>query len=607
MGKTIKIVKIVSFLCIAYLISFLFCNFNIIKSKSYGLIDINESNIEITKNENNTIISYKPEVDGQYINNIFFYYKLDSDSKWTINYNFHNLYGYSEKKSISGRASSVINVFEEEINAKIIDLNIEFDKNIEVENFKINNKIDFFSNYTIVFMFLAIDIILFVMFRNVIKEKIEYLFMILALSGGIVMILLTPYGVNSTWDDQIHYETIYGLANRYYTVSGLSLIDSESFPYWIANTETERQEFVKYLDEMDKVDTGIKTGRNFTIQKLTYLPSAIVFKVFDVLNLPFSLAFVFGKIIILLIYVVTVFFAIKITPKFKYLMLVIALIPVELSLASNYSYDSPIVAFILLGFAFYFKEITSKELISFKNVIPTIVSFIIASCAKAIYAPLLLVLLFLPKDKFKDKKQKYKFKVLIVLVFMVMMATFLIPMLTHEMTADTRGGDTDIYRQVKTIIGSPISFAKVAYKNVGLQFFDKFFSRDALYDLPYIGQHLSSIGYYLIIFSLFFALYIDDKKEIKINKPIIAIILVMIIGMIWGSMYLGFTPVGSTEIKGVQGRYFIPLLLPLLMIIYTPKIKCQISINNLNTIFTVILTIITYLEIYECMLGFKFM
>ena len=53
MGKTIKIVKIVSFLCIAYLISFLFCNFNIIKSKSYGLIDINESNIEITKNENN--------------------------------------------------------------------------------------------------------------------------------------------------------------------------------------------------------------------------------------------------------------------------------------------------------------------------------------------------------------------------------------------------------------------------------------------------------------------------------------------------------------------------------------------------------------------------
>lgn len=606
MGKTIKIVKIVSFLCIAYLISFLFCNFNIIKSKSYGLIDINESNIEITKNENNTIISYKPEVDGQYINNIFFNYKLDSDSKWTINYNFHNLYGYSEKKSISGRASSVINVFEEEINAKIIDLNIEFDKNIEVQNFKINNKIDFFSNYTIVFMFLAIDIILFVMFRNVIKEKIEYLFMILALSGGIVMILLTPYGVNSTWDDQIHYEIIYGLANKYYTLSGAELTDSERFPYWIANTETERQEFAKYLDENDKVNTGIKTGRSFSIQKLTYLPSAMVYKVFDILNLPFSLAFVFGKIIILLIYVVTVFFAIKITPKFKYLMLVIALIPVELSLASNYSYDSPIVAFVLLGFAFYFREITSKGKISYKNVIPTIISFIIASCAKAIYSPLLLVLLFLPKDKFNDKKQKNKFKLLTALIFMVMMSTFMIPMLTHEMSADSRGGDTDTYGQIKTIIGSPVSFAKVVYKNIILQFFEKFFSKDALYDLPYIGPHLSSIGYYLILFSLFFAVYIDDKKEIKINKLVIALILIMIIGMIWGALYLSYTPVGSTDIKGVQGRYFIPLLLPLLMIVYTPKIKCQISKENLNKIFIIVLTLITYLEIYECMLGFKF-
>ena len=605
MKKTIKIIKIIAFLCIAYLISFLFCNFNIIKSKSYGLMDINEENIEIS-NENNTIISYKPDIDGRYINNIFFNYNTETDATWTINYSYYNLYGYTETKSISGRANSVLNVFEEEINAKVIDLNIEFDKNIDVENFKINNKIDFFSNYTIVFMFLAIDIILFVMYKNVIKEKIEYLFMILALSGGIVMILLTPYGVNSTWDDQIHYENVYKLANKYYTVAGVSLVDSERFPYWIANTDTEKQAFIKYLDEKDKVDTGSKTDGRLTIQRLTYLPAAMVFKIFKFLNLPFSIAFVFGKIIILLIYVITVFFAIRITPKFKYLMLVIALIPVELSLASNYSYDSPIVAFTLLGFAFYFREIISKEPINYKNIVPTVISFIIASCAKAIYAPLLLLLLFLPKEKFKDKKQKYKFKVLTILIFVLMMSTFMIPMLTREMAADSRGGDTDTYGQIKTIISSPVSFAKVVYKNIGLQFFEKFFSKDTLYDLPYIGPHLSSIGYYLILFSIFFALYIDDKKEIKINKPVIAIILVMIIGMIWAALYLSYTPVGSTDIKGVQGRYFIPLLLPLLMIIYTPQIKCQMSNKNLNRIFTIALTSITYLEIYECMLGTKF-
>ena len=33
--------------------------------------------------------------------------------------------------------------------------------------------------------------------------------------------------------------------------------------------------------------------------------------------------------------------------------------------------------------------------------------------------------------------------------------------------------------------------------------------------------------------------------------------------LIWTAMYVSFTPPGSAEIAGVQGRYFVPLMFPL--------------------------------------------
>ena len=43
-------------------------------------------------------------------------------------------------------------------------------------------------------------------------------------------------------------------------------------------------------------------------------------------------------------------------------------------------------------------------------------------------------------------------------------------------------------------------------------------------------------------------------------------------------MYLSFTEVGATEIAGVQARYFIPVLFPLILTLVPRN-----QINNLNT------------------------
>ena len=49
-------------------------------------------------------------------------------------------------------------------------------------------------------------------------------------------------------------------------------------------------------------------------------------------------------------------------------------------------------------------------------------------------------------------------------------------------------------------------------------------------------------------------------------------IFVAVSAMIIGTLYLGFTPVGSDEIDGVQMRYFIPVLPILLVLIGKLKV-----------------------------------
>ena len=59
-----------------------------------------------------------------------------------------------------------------------------------------------------------------------------------------------------------------------------------------------------------------------------------------------------------------------------------------------------------------------------------------------------------------------------------------------------------------------------------------------------------------------------DKKVIT-NKIKIAFLLALITLwlLITSAMYLSFTEVGNTTIEGVQARYFIPTLLPLLLLL----------------------------------------
>ena len=83
-----------------------------------------------------------------------------------------------------------------------------------------------------------------------------------------------------------------------------------------------------------------------------------------------------------------------------------------------------------------------------------------------------------------------------------------------------------------------------------------------------------------IVFLLFVTFHKDEtQNDIKFDKKdkiIISIVLLAIIALIFGGMYVGFTRAEYTIVEGVQGRYFIPILALILILLESNRISIKL-------------------------------
>jgi uncharacterized membrane protein len=89
---------------------------------------------------------------------------------------------------------------------------------------------------------------------------------------------------------------------------------------------------------------------------------------------------------------------------------------------------------------------------------------------------------------------------------------------------------------------------------------------------------------------------IKIKKE---HKIFIGIIIFVISALIWTALYLSFTIVGYPYIVGVQGRYFIPLVLIGLLLINARGVDYKVEEKTYNTIIFAFIGLITMTSFYS--------
>lgn len=476
---------------------------------------------------------------------------------------------------------------------------------------KINN-IDRYKPYIwlCILLFIIASIILFTIILLIIKKskknnfdkKIPKIFIITASILGIIYLFLSPLFSGS--DEHNHYYRIYEISNGVMMTPTTDTVGSK-MPKSLSNTFIEASgdnTNVKYKDIIrmtkEKLNKGekIQYGYYWTIQynntalysPIQYIPQVIGFEIGKVLNLgPFIIGML-GRLFNLITYIILGYLCLKIVPKSKLFYMLILLSPNMLQCASTLSADAFTNIIFLLFVALILKFSIQNEKITNKNKIALFILSIIISLCKIVYLPIVFLLLLIDYKKYGDKKSN---KVLFcVITIAISIIISLLWIRTTNGVFDIAYNKSELQKQF--ILSNPMSYILIFIRTMStyiINYIECLFVGTTMYHSQLEMPALISFSYVaIVILSLFKD---NDNNKYNIFKRVmISLIAIIIIGLAVTAIYVQctaqFYAVKNPLIEGVQGRYFIPVIMLIPLIINTKRIKFN-SFNLYKTMLTI--------------------
>lgn len=460
-----------------------------------------------------------------------------------------------------------------------------------------------FNAYRFLFVLAIFFLLAFlVFFRKKIGQKPEMAFFVIVMICG-TFISFAELRTYVSWDEKIHYDRSDDGSFKGIVRKRIDDIFAKTNAVPASYSLKEQKAINEYFDNKvrNKISKNKDGKSGFSVvefyNRVGYWPSRFALFLGRILHLPNHWNFVFGRWINVLVYASVIFFAIKKLKSGKLIMATVALFPTAVFLASNYGYDWWVTAFTLLGLAYFFSELQQPDKkITTKEMVIMLGAFVVGLGPKAIYFPLMLLLFLLGPAKFSSPKQYKKFLWANALAMLFVLASFLLPFVVGGPgKGDTRGGEAvNSAQQVKFILAEPFAYAKIL-TNFMASYINPFNAGGFMTFFAYLG---SIKGFYLLLATTLIVAFTDKNKCDKETsgwkiKTSMLVIYLAIVALISSALYVSFTAVRSETIAGVQPRYLIPLIFPLLFVLGSSKIKNPLSRNLYAGIVFTIMAAVT--------------
>lgn len=607
--------KIISYFIITLLISIfiglidmVWSNKTVIrKNKSYSpeILEMNniyENNGKYVTTSDESYITVRTS-DESYINKIKFNYSSDSNFMWEISY----LNG-EEEVELKYSSSSIIDSAIKKVSIDTQEFKIKFLKSdVTFSNIEIDNNI--YINYSRFFVLVISIYVLFILlkFINIFKNNMHYTFLFIGIIFGVLMIISTSKVVGDCYDDNAHLKNSYSVFSSESFKANKAFMINESMSLTIKDyfsTQEEKKMFYKKLNKESSEVVNVQLNQySLKYNKLIYIPYYVGLKISSLLKLNYTNSLLLARLLNYAVYLLLIYYAIKLSTNYKNLLFILGLSATRIFYGVQFTYDSIIIGCLMFAFSLYL-EIISSDKINKKYVIAFILAVIWASLPKAIYAPFLLLLLFIPNNKFDNSNQSRKFKLNIIVLELVLLSTFMLPIISGSSSGgDIRGGDVSLYGQLSYILHNPIFFLVLMVKYLVYDIPGMVLGGFQFLGIGYLYTSLDKIFNTLYIIYLILILYtvftnqINNKNLNYKYKILFSVFALMFFVGIPFTMYLIYTPVGLPHINGVQQRYFYQLLLPL-FIILTPTIKEDIKPKNSKGIIIIGTSLLLFVTIF---------
>ncbi|MGV7118366.1 DUF2142 domain-containing protein [Paenibacillus sp. KACC 21273] len=446
---------------------------------------------------------------------------------------------------------------------------------------------------------------------------IENRFLIIALLFGLCwMFLLPPFQAP---DEESHFFRAYGVSEEQVICENIGVSNAGS--YLPSNIKSFQQnlgaEEIKFhyevkqdINKLQKsgdsypssTESFIDYGNACAYSPLPYIPQVIGIEIGKIFQSSWLTIFYIGRLFNLLTFIAIIYYTIKIAPKMKYLIVLLALMPMMLHQAVSISPDALTVATCFLFVALIMKLRYDPVLVTKKYIILLLILSMVIALSKITYFPLTLLILTIPMEKFKTKKHFWKFTISVILISIIFTAIWFLCTRISNIEFPL-----DPVEQLKNAIYHPLAFAKLLLMS--------FVTNDALYvqffgDFGWLDTPLPlalAIFYYCV---LVLTTFYESLKEI--GKPrnersdfwsgILGLLsFVSCALLIEISLYLNWTQDTPNYISGVQGRYFIPLALTFFYSLY---LLVPFIIKHRKWIIFVFILLILLASCYQLVLRY---
>lgn len=567
-------------------------------SKNQAITEITTNNLEILENGKYRILGNDASIKLNNINDFVNKLEFNTDS---FGKNVNIQLSYNGR--IVNNNIDIINKKSINISEKVDNITISFvnatDQEIFVDNFQNIN--DFQINPIRVMMILLVMILIGVIGFTLYKKgniRLEVIFLIFVLSFGLANTIMIPvlYG----WDDAEHFVKSYNLAS-----GNIVMREGEAIEYPIGMGDFLEKKFktsnpdYRTYDEFE-VETDSLMALNYSNSEaafyqsmalpytaVPYVFSALGILVSKILNFPFIVSYYLGRFFNLLMYALTVFYAIKIIPIGKKLLFVCALLATVMFQATSFSADVALNGFSFLAFAFIIKWRIEEKKLSMTDLLIIIGCFILISASKVTYAPVFLLVLLLTKNNFSSKKREWMIKLSVLFLGGL---TFVGVFLYSQKLGLAQWGipGVSVKEQLLYIIFTPLKYLEVIVQTFISQR-DVLLGGSTVY-LAYmgnLGRNTQIISWLMLIGVALFD--VDDQSSLLLirDRGIIFFTGIITLVLTMTALYATFTPVGYQIVLGFQGRYLIPLIFPFLFLFQRKKRMVTFNTNIINIIVVI--------------------
>ena len=441
-------------------------------------------------------------------------------------------------------------------------------------------------------------IILAIRIKEIRKIKMENMFSIIALILGSMYLICAPIFTGS--DDHSHFYRIYEITEGTIITPiqddntvGSELPKSLS-SIFINNSKkhNDRNKYIKYKDEIEMIkvpenkDEKVIYGTNYETQytaaalysPVQYIPQILGVLTGKVLKMNPFIQGQLARVFNLLAYVGICSYFIKRLPKYKEVAFLILLCPNLLASATTFSADAFTCALVFGLITIVINNINSEEKLTIKSKILIVMLSVLISSCKIVYFPFVLLLCLIPKERFKGKGNKIAFIGACIVLSIIVSATW---MKITGRYFDIYYKNSDI--QKNNILANMLKYAFVVLRTylskIDIIIFNTFGGNN-MYHSQLPVYNFISVVYFIIVSLGFFSQdnKIEKNQKNKIIHNILTVsVMLIVLALISTAIYVqctaNFIKIDNPVIGGLQGRYFIPLVLCALLIDHKKRIE----------------------------------